>query len=144
MRTILFTLLLAELAFTGGVSSSNQDGESEVTMYYIPFTVATYVPVTTRSIEDKASCVLDLPRSSAAVVRLSEAIQAAKKGRFDDRVVRMKIVGMLPSEVFVDKDGGLLGVHEHARRMKRKDLADVRELMKEVAARHGCQVWPAR
>ncbi len=76
-------------------------------IYYIPFHVETYVPVTPETIEATAHQKVVLYRESELLNRLKDELTDNQiPGRFDDRTVRLKV--RLKRRVFlVDSDGGV-------------------------------------
>ena len=85
----------------------DQSQEAVALIYYIPFNIETYVPVTVDDIEKRAHLKLVLLEESDLLGRLAKLLSDNKvRGSFDGRVVRLKVV--LKKEVyFVDADGGV-------------------------------------
>ena len=79
-----------------------------VTIYYKPFNLATMGPVTPAEIEQAADCVLVLHPEDEYAKRIQGIIDRAGSGEFDDLLVRAKIVGMWPYEVYISQEGGIL------------------------------------
>ena len=111
----------------------------EVTIFYIPFNVHTYVPVTIDSIEKNAACRFVVPRTGKEAGSLRRDLENSTKGKFDNDVVRLKVSGLVEQEVFIDMDGGVLfGRGGEEKRLLESHFTSVKALMKSLSKDHGC------
>lgn len=100
------TLMLSSVAL--GVANLQASGWGLRTkVAYIPFDVFTFVDVDSSSIERAPDCALLLPEGDAKELR--EIIAAAHPGSFDDRGIRLKIIGPFGKTVVVNQGGGVRG-----------------------------------
>jgi hypothetical protein len=114
------------------------DAPSGVTVFYLPFSVNTLVPVTPDSIEQYARCRVSLATDSARAKMLRTFVDAARPGHFDWRVVRVKIVGLLPEPIFVDRDGGLRIGRAVRRKFQAKDFERFKAFANDTVTAEGC------
>jgi hypothetical protein len=134
---------LASLVVLSCLGASEQTmGTREVQIFYYPFHLETLHPITIDDIELKAPCRFSLPAEGAEVAALRRLFAKAERGTFDNRVVRLKIVGLAGGDVFADKDGGLLLGHGR----KEAQLGEVafdqlKELIESAGTAHGCAAW---
>lgn len=78
-----------------------------VKIYYLPFNMGTYMPVTESNIVEKAHYFITFPLQSDSVNELRKLISEQVSGAFDSRVVRLKVEGLQMADIYVDKDGGI-------------------------------------
>jgi hypothetical protein len=112
--------------------------ETGASIYFIPFDYETYVPVTTESIEKDAICVLSLPSQGREAQAMRRLLQARRPGDFDGGFVRVKAVGVVVADLFIDKLGGLRGKDLDGR-LTPEALQQLDALLTELAKTHGCQ-----
>ena len=84
---IIFNLTIFFLSLLGWHAAFG----SSIKVYFIPFEVETYIPVTVATIECKAHEVWLLSRKNA--IYLSSIIAPVEEKEFDERKVRIKIIG---------------------------------------------------
>lgn len=104
---ICLPLLLVQLLM-GNISNSGGAKLSIITLYYIPFDIETFLPITPDLIEGKADCVFRLDKSSDDASILKKIFNELVKGEFQKPVVRLKIIGLGEEDIFLDRDGGVL------------------------------------
>ncbi len=141
------------LVFAGGAlllasSATQQEGQAPPTrgvqeartvrLFYLPFGTQTYVPVTRETIEKDATCSFEMDTDSAEALRLRLLLERGENSGFDDRVVRLKVVGLLPNAVFVNQKGESIRGPGHAYRLSDGDFADLGALMQDLSRAHGC------
>jgi len=113
----------------------------DVTIFYLPFNLSTYTPVTIDSIEKAATCRFVISGGGKEAAGLRRALGNSTKGKFDNDVVRLKAAGLIEHEVFIDIDGGVLfGRGGEEKRLSQSDFDNVKALMKSLAKEHGCDV----
>lgn len=143
-REVIAVLLVVLFGAIVGCGNSARAGqlmnETAVRIYYIPFNYETYVPVTTDSIEKDAICVLSISPTSEQADSIRRIIGAAESGKFDDQFVRMKAVGLLPGNLFIDKYGGVRGKDAEDRKLGPDGLGDLKSLLDGLAAAQGCGI----
>jgi hypothetical protein len=100
------------LLLAAGCSSTSiapADAMNDVTIFYLPFEAEASPPVTVDNIEKAAgTCRFSLLPRGKEAESLRRTLRAASTGRFDNNQVRVKAVGLLDQEVFIDKKGGVL------------------------------------
>lgn len=102
MRMLIFLLVLIT------ASCSSSEGEKGVIqIFYIPFGVATYIPITAENIEQSAVKSSELDVSSHMAERLAEILSSASEGGFDEEMIRAKLVWPDSTVVYVDNYGGV-------------------------------------
>jgi hypothetical protein len=113
--------------------------KTDVTIYYVPFNYETYVPVTTESIEKDAICVFSISSNSDEAAAIRSVVDTAGAGRFDDQFVRVKAVGLLAGDLFIDKYGGVRS-KERERRIAPEGLQELKTLLDGLAKAQGCEI----
>ena len=78
-----------------------------ITLYYIPFYIQTYTPVTSNLIEKQAYCTFHISSSDNLASSLKEILNNTTTGNFDNTVVRLKIVRLYHDDVYIDIEGGV-------------------------------------
>ncbi|HKA34564.1 MAG TPA: hypothetical protein VKH64_15205 [Candidatus Binatia bacterium] len=100
-------LLLASGCASTSVSPA--DAVTDVTIFYLPFETEASPPVTIDTVENyKGSCRFTIQARVKESESLRRTLHAASRGSFDNNQVRVKAVGLLDQEVFIDKKGGVL------------------------------------
>jgi hypothetical protein len=61
-------------------------------IYYIPFKVETYIPVTIDDIEKRAFYSFKVPESSKLTIELKKLLNANIPGTFNNKAVRLKVI----------------------------------------------------
>jgi hypothetical protein len=90
-------------------STSPADAFTDVTIFYLPFETEASPPVTIDTIETyKGTCRFTVLVRAKEAESLRRTLRTAAPGSFDNNQVRVKAVGLLDQEVFVDKKGGVL------------------------------------
>ncbi|MFA5677499.1 MAG: hypothetical protein WC953_03695 [Pseudomonas sp.] len=84
--------------------------EKTIFIYYYPFELETFSPISEKDIESVARCTLHIPREHRLVKELFSIFEKVEAGEFDSRVVRMKIKSPRSVISYVDQDGGLKSV----------------------------------
>jgi hypothetical protein len=104
-----FTLVAAVVMLLGcsDAEDAMAGAADRITIYYLPFSVETFVPVTIESIEVDARCVFSLDPSAEDIANLREWLARVTEGGFDKKRVRLKMVGLEDDPLYVDADGGL-------------------------------------
>jgi hypothetical protein len=112
---------------------------ANVKIYYLPFDFETFVPVTIDTIEGQASCVLDVDGTSSDAKELRDLFLRLEPGAFDNRVVRVKAVGLFPHETYVDVDAGvLMGRGGKEGRLGTNALSQLKVILQRLAREQGC------
>ncbi len=139
MRWILVSVAVL-LHFTGCSAPADANGEptSEVVIYYLSFGVDTFTPVTTELIEKRADCRFVLASDTDRVRDLTALLERAVDGSFDNRVVRVKAIGLASAPTFVDIDGGLLRGSEE-KKLPEPAFAALESMLEAMANREACK-----
>ena len=110
-------------------------------LYYFPFYLETFTPITTEDIEERARCKLTLRAGGSDAGELRGILADTETGEFDDRVVRVKVVGLDNGDVFVDKDAGVLRSDTGmAARLTQAAFGKLERLIEQVGVEQGCEV----
>lgn len=129
------------LIIMGACEADDQRLDETVVIYYKPFNIGTYLPVTPDNIEQQANCVFRVPRSAIVVREIFSVLSEAPPGKFDYLVVRVKIVVDEHDVTFVDIDGGvLLPVADGERRLDAEGLAHLRSVLEDLARERDCML----
>ncbi len=137
LLSVLALLVLAS-NFPASAGVGYRDAENLV-VHYLRFGTQTYHPVTKDVIEEEASCRLEISKASYYAKSLLHFIEAAADGRFSDRVIRLKLIGVGESVIFIDDDGGVfLGEGENPRQFSEVEFIHVRALMDAIGEAEGC------
>ncbi|MGH6892771.1 MAG: hypothetical protein ACREEP_10980 [Dongiaceae bacterium] len=137
---MLLAVLLGANCGCGNAAKAGQHMSKDVTVFYIPFNYETYVPVTVESIEKDAICVLSISSSSHEAATIRRLVEAAGAGDFDDRFVRMKALGLLVGDLFIDKYGGIRSKDVEIRKLTPEGLQQLQTLLDGLATSQGCEI----
>jgi hypothetical protein len=105
--------------------SSDSLRDSSYLIYYIPFNVETYIPVTKSNIEEKSHYKFNIS-SKEFILHIKTMLNAMKEGQFLPKRVRLKLV-MDSIEYFFDSEGGV----EIDRRHFKVDKYELEEIIKK-------------
>lgn len=130
-------LVLLCLAAWSGSAGANGEHMNEVVIYYLSFGVDTYTPVTVDLIEKQADCRFVLASDSSRARDLRALFTQAVDGSFDNRVVRVKAIGLSAEPIFVDIDGGLLRGGKE-QKLPEPAFGSLKSMLEEMAEREGC------
>lgn len=104
----LLTLFLGTvfLAHTGA-SAGGENLTQDVVIYYVPFKLETYVPITKLTIKKEAWYRLETKMTHPDVEEVTGFLQSASASHmtFDRKRVRMKIDGVHTESIFIDAEG---------------------------------------
>ncbi len=101
----------------------------KIKIFYLPFDIGTYLPVTPDNIEEQAKCVFILPSSDEVVLRLKNIIESPhQKGDFIYKLVRLKIDGLYKDPILVDMEGNCIESKEQVFKLSEKDFSDLKNL----------------
>lgn len=109
----------------------------EVVIFYLSFGVDTYTPVTVDLIEERADCRFVLEPKSDRARELGALLERAIGGSFDNRVVRVKAIGLSAQPIFVDIDGGVLRGKERGK-LPEPAFGALRSMLETMAKQEGC------
>ena len=132
--------MLLQASGCSSTSIPPADAVNDVTIFYLPFETEASPPVNVDNIEKSAgTCRFSvLPRGKEAE-SLRRTLRAATTGGFDNSQVRVKAVGLLDQEVFIDKKGGVLfGRGGRERQLLDNGLRSVQRTISAVAKKR-CQ-----
>lgn len=125
-----------------GILGSTSPKEVVVFYFYLPFELGTLGAVTPPNIEVESYCTFRLRAGSETARQLIGFIDSTARRRtdFESEGVRMKIVGLLPYEVFVDVHGAVLhGIGGKVWEMSSNEMAQTRVLMERLADEQKCR-----
>ncbi len=111
---------------------------SGVTIYYLPFAVETFLPVTVDSIEENARCVFSFEPSADQAANLRDWFARVMKDGFDKKRVRLKVVGLENVPFYVDADGGLRKGDSGTGKLKEEAFKALERFIEAAALRAGC------
>jgi|ETNmetMinimDraft_26_1059896.scaffolds.fasta_scaffold37495_2 hypothetical protein len=109
-----------------------------VTIYYLPFSVETFLPVTVDSIEEDARCVFSFEPSAEEATNLREWFTRVTKGGLDKKRVRLKVVGLEDDPLYVDAEGGIRRGRSKAGRLEGEAFKALEQFVEAAALRAGC------
>lgn len=78
---------------------------SSFVIFYTPFYMETYMPLTTSNIEHDAKCTGVLNLKDPVSIELKDIFDKSIKSTFRDGSVRLKISGLFSDPIIVDRDG---------------------------------------
>lgn len=130
--------MLLFAAFAAAACSADTEN-SYVSIYYIPFGVETYVPVTTDNIEKSAQRYGRIDSGGRLSKKISDLLMAAGEGSFNSERVRAKLI--YPNEVivYVDNLGGVLTSEMGARKIDERRLHRLGNLLEKATQPIGGQ-----
>ena len=111
---------------------------TDVTIFYLPFETEPSGPVTVDNIEKYVTtCRISVLARGKEAESLRQRLRTASTGSFDNNQVRVKAVGLLDQEVFIDKKGGVLfGRGGRERQLLPDGFRSVERTMSAVAKKH--------
>lgn len=126
-------LVISSFAYAG-------ENRNDVLVYYKPFNIDTFVPVTMKNIDEKAHCKLSFPASSDVVKALSYLITSADNGEFSDMLVRLKVSSADGVNMFVEQDGSVFfSDSNRTGRLSPENFIVLRALMESIALAFDCR-----
>lgn len=104
-RLVLILTIMSYMLFQS--TRTAMSAEILMKIYFIPFAIETYVPVTESNIEDTSIYAIWFTQQHPFISRLHKLLQSKRiTGKMDNRVVRLKVEFVKENEVFyVDRDG---------------------------------------
>ncbi|HEY1371873.1 MAG TPA: hypothetical protein VGH50_05340 [Candidatus Binatia bacterium] len=131
--------LVLQLSGCGSAGSLPAD-VADVTIFYLAFEGEVTPPVTIDTIETyKGTCRFTVLFRGKEAESLRRTLRMATTGGFDNNQVRVKAVGLLDEEVFIDKKGGVLfGRGGRQRQLLDSGLKSVEKVIGSVAKKR-CQ-----
>ena len=104
---------------------------SDVTLYYLPLESDVTVPVTIDTIENAPGvCRLVISGRVGEATTLRRMLRRSVPGDFHKDSVRVKLVGLVDEEVFIDRGGGMLFGRERKEMQLR--LTDLNWLKRQI------------
>ena len=124
----VLVIFLSVLTLRGQEKSSMEmrGGKTMMQIYFIPFSIETYVPITINDIVDKSLYVIWFTKDHPLIPYFQRTLQMSPtKRKLDDRVIRMK-VEFGQNTFFVDKEGGVLNKESgKSYRLSKKQLDEI-------------------
>lgn len=108
MKKQLFSTALAGLVLFSvgpGFAVTSPEGKKIRVAVLLPFDGTT--EATPDSIQKDAVCVYELPASGKEALSMRKLLNSGGPGAFDNKAVRLKVSGLFPEDVYVDKSGGV-------------------------------------
>lgn len=137
-----FLMLPVFLLFACGGTSKIEKSAEMVRIFYFPFYLETFHPITLDNIEEKAMCKFSISVEEAD--KILRIFDAASPGEFDNQRVRLKISG-LKNIVFLDADGGLPLDSDNGKSMSldAKDFQALETLIEAFDGANDCRREPS-
>lgn len=127
------------------IGNGKERGEmTTIKIFYIPFDVGTYLPVTPENIEDQAQCIFKLSSKDSDIKTLKDILEASKSGSFIDKLVRLKVVSLYSKDVYVDFEGGMKKGSNELEKLTEQSFSKLKLLTKrwEKTRQKECRyVW---
>src|SRR5689334_3330096 len=106
---------------------------SDVTLYYLPLESDVTVPVTIDTIENAPGvCRLVISGRVGEATTLRRMLRRSVPGDFHKDSVRVKLIGLVDEEVFIDRGGGVLFGWERKETQLR--LTDLNWLKRQITS----------
>ena len=118
--------------------NANISDENNLMIFYLPFVLETYMPVTTKNIESLSECKKRILKTSKEASALTKILDRPVEGSFDRYKVRLKIKGLSTDPVYIDQKGGcLIGVRpSQLSKENFKHLENLMEFLCEDDLKH--------
>ena len=133
---MVHTAVLLSCLFFEGLAGGRMSriGDCKLVIYFIPFQVETYEPITPENIREKATYRICVESEKAGTELLGiVSARLATKG-FDSRKVRLLIEDVPGAhEILVDSEGHLRAAGEEGV-LRRKDFARLKRLLSRIVA----------
>jgi len=111
--------------------SGSCTGEDRMKIYFIPFNVQTYVPVTMNNIEEKAFHVFEITNNSKLAIKLIRMLDQDNYGILDDKMIRLKLQNR-DKIYYVDSKGNI----KVSTKISKCDTEDVEKVINEMIAKY--------
>ena len=110
--------------------------QKRIRLYYIPFDLETYNPITVNDISKRATYRWLIDSTSKLASRLKVCFDSFEPGDFSGNFVRLRIDGILKLPIFVDREGGvLLGKKGEAKSLTRSAFTELKEIIADLECR---------
>jgi len=100
-------------------------------IYYIPFKVETYVPVTTNDIESRAIYIFEVPNDSELAIKLTKMLEQDNHGAFDNKKVRLKVRSD-DKIYYIDSEGHVMV----SMKISQCNKEDIEKVIKEMISKY--------
>jgi hypothetical protein len=124
----------------GHLSLDELKASASLTIFYLRFSIETYLPVTADTVEQRARCTLSFKPSSDDIERLRGIMGQLETGGFDGKRVRLKMIGFGDQPIFVDAIGGVRRGSVSVGRLSKTGFESLSEFMEFLAKREGCDL----
>lgn len=123
LAIILFLVLLVEGT---GVTIEEKGHEAMMRVYFIPFAIETYVPITMTNIEDKSLHAIWFTKEHPLINKLRNLLRLRPaREDIDNRVVRLK-VQFVRDTFYVDQEGRVIEENTGKKfRLSKKQLDEI-------------------
>lgn len=142
----LLLFLFATATLSAGPCINHAGGgvmpEQTLKVFYYPFALETFHPITTRDIESRARCRFVLDESSDDARRLLGWTNDIAPGLIDQKFIRVKITASRTDigDIYVDRLGGVLkAVDNQQGRVDEQVLRQLQSMMDRLSAERGCK-----
>jgi hypothetical protein len=122
--------LLWIVIITSTLVVSARESVEKMTVYYVPFQVETYEPITTATIKDRAKYRLDVADANEILSLLRMLSNAKGESSFDQKRVRLLVVAE-KREIVVDADGNVLDAGK-TYRLSREQFGQLKTVMSRL------------
>lgn len=83
--------------------------ERSIGISYLPFEYQTYEPITIDKIDQYGLCKNEFIHSDSEYFVIENIFKGLANGKLNKNFIRMKIVGLQPLPIYIDRDGGVGG-----------------------------------
>ena len=133
----------AFVAALGLLGCPNQEeavapASGEIRVFYLPFSVETFLPVTVDSIEEDAKCKFSFRPTNEDIATLRDLLSRVIATGFDRKRVRLKLVGLEEVALYVDAEGGVQKEHGKIGRLEPSALSAMEAYIETTAIGAGC------
>jgi hypothetical protein len=141
MVLVRFISVLLTFSFLGCAEMRVSPMKSEtIRIFYYPFNLQTFRPITTENIEEEAWCRFSMSSDEPDAEALLGLLTQTVDGVFDSRVVRLKVAGHRQRDIYVDIDAGTLEQPSGKQANLTPDaFIRLKDLMERLAAKHECE-----
>lgn len=139
-KLFLFYILLIVFSLNSCSRSSEEFSSNKpITIFYFPFALETFHPITITNIEAGARCRFLLAANDENATQLFELLKNRTDGSIRNKFIRVKISEPGVGETYVDRFGGILIGYDQQGQLTHDALDRLKILMERLSIQHSCE-----
>ena len=123
--------LIIALILIISISCAKQSKVATVKVYYFPIGAETYTPITMKDIEKRSLSSIKINLNNKLLKFIKSIINKSNIGKFDNKIVRMKIIYPNGKIIYIDNDGGVNDFSSNLK-MDKQALYKIKNLIEKM------------